>query len=44
LPEIDLKEWVFLKKWNRMGNKEKFIKYSEMASHEINFFLFMKDP
>ncbi|MFP4349350.1 MAG: hypothetical protein ACLFQY_13765 [Desulfococcaceae bacterium] len=39
-----LREFGFIPGWHRMDAAEKEKTYSEYASHELNFFLFHKDP
>ncbi|KAL4445666.1 hypothetical protein ABPG74_006217 [Tetrahymena malaccensis] len=36
-------EWEFLKKWDTLSTSEKNQKYNNNLSHELNFFLYMKD-
>lgn len=33
----------FIKSWNKLSHEEKLEKYNEYNSHEINFFLYMRD-
>lgn len=36
-------EWGFLKRWNLLSNLEKHSKYNQYVSHELHFFLYLKD-
>ncbi|KAL4493494.1 hypothetical protein ABPG72_007502 [Tetrahymena utriculariae] len=36
-------EWEFLKKWDTLSTSEKNQKYNNNLSHELNFFLYLKD-
>ncbi|EAS03079.2 hypothetical protein TTHERM_00444610 (macronuclear) [Tetrahymena thermophila SB210] len=36
-------EWEFLKKWDSLSTSEKNQKYNNNLSHELNFFLYLKD-
>jgi len=40
----EYKKWEFLKKWNTFEDEKKDELYDEFYSHEINLFLFFKDP
>jgi len=39
-----LSEFSFVMRWNDLKPEEKKAKYSEYACHELNFFVFKKDP
>ena len=36
--------WAFLKNWNTLTHEEKLAKYDKNASHELNVFLYFRDP
>ena len=36
--------WGFLKDWGTLDHDQKLKKYDEYASHELNVFVFFKDP
>ena len=36
--------WAFLKNWNTLTHEEKLDKYDKNASHELNVFLYFRDP
>ena len=42
--DATLREFAFILRWPRMKEDEKATLYSEYACHELNFFLFHKDP
>lgn len=42
LTELD--KWKFVKKWESYGIEKKHLKYNEFTSHEMNLFLYFKDP
>lgn len=42
--DAKLREFRFLLDWPTMKPEEKRARYSEYASHELNYFLFKKDP
>jgi len=39
-----LKEFSFILRWNSLSKEEQKEKYSEYACHELNYYLFRKDP
>lgn len=39
-----LKEFSFLPEWQSLSDHEKRKKYSKYSCHELNYFLFRKDP
>ena len=43
-PDANLAEFAFILNWPTMKDVEKSDKYSKYACHELNFFLFKKDP
>ena len=43
-PSNDLAEFNFILRWPSLKPEEKREKYSKYACHELNFFLFKKDP
>eukprot|EP01083_Nonionella_stella_P120626 361557_1 len=42
--ESTLNKWSFITQWNTLDQKQKLLKYDEFFCHELNFFLFIKDP
>ncbi len=42
--EKNLEKFQWLLQWPKLGDDEKRAKYSEFACHELNFFLWRKDP
>eukprot|EP01083_Nonionella_stella_P259887 886805_1 len=42
--ESTLNKWSFITQWNTLDQKQKLLKYDEFFCHELNFFLFVKDP
>ena len=42
--ESGLKEWQFLRNWGTFTLEEKHKKYEKFISHELNVFLYFKDP
>lgn len=42
--DATLKEFAFILDWPKMKEEEKREKYSKYACHELNFFLYRKDP
>jgi hypothetical protein len=41
---LKFSEWSFLKNWPSLEGMEKLRNYDKFASHELNFFLMIKDP
>jgi hypothetical protein len=41
---IDLDKWCFITRWKSLSFEEKQKKYDEFAGHELNLFIFFKDP
>jgi hypothetical protein len=39
-----LEEWSFLKDWAGLTAREKLAKYNKYCSHELNLFVYFKDP
>lgn len=39
-----LREWEFLRKWDSFTLEEKHKKHDKYMSHEMNLFLYFKDP
>jgi len=35
--------WEFLKTWNTLSVDDKLLKFNEHTSHELNFYIYMKD-
>eukprot|EP01083_Nonionella_stella_P069901 186629_1 len=42
--QSELNKWSFITRWNSMDAKQKLLKYDEYFCHELNLFLFIKDP
>ncbi|MBF0103042.1 MAG: hypothetical protein HQK77_19260, partial [Desulfobacterales bacterium] len=42
--DANLAEFAFILKWPQLSDAEKIEKYSTYSCHELNFFLFNKDP